>query len=88
MYLSIFMKYRHEFIAPCKGVRIPESGKILLVESGILQGPVVRRPISANSGLNFNPGLFFFSSKAFSLALFSILVRVGNHQIVGKKEFN
>ena len=23
--------------------------------------PVVRRPISANPGLNFNPGLFFFS---------------------------
>lgn len=35
MYLSIFMKYRHEFIAPCKGVWIPECGKILLVESGI-----------------------------------------------------
>ena len=29
------------------------------------QGPVVRRPISANPGLNFNPGLFFFLSKAF-----------------------
>ena len=30
-------------------------------------GPVVRRPISANPGLNFNPGFVFFSSKAFFL---------------------
>ena len=29
-------------------------------------GRVVRRPVSANPGLNFNPGFFFFSSKAFS----------------------
>ena len=27
----------------------------------LTQDPVVRRPISANPGLNFNPGLFFFS---------------------------
>ena len=49
------------------------------------QGPVVRRPISANPGLNFNPSLFFFSSKAFSRTIFSILFRVANHQIVDKK---
>ena len=49
------------------------------------QGPVVRRPIIANPGLNFNPGLFFFSSKAFSWTIFSILFRVANHQIVDKK---
>ena len=49
---------------------------------------IVQRPISANPGLNFYPGMFFFSSKVFSLAIFSILVRVGNHQIVGKREFN
>ena len=36
MYLSIFMKYRHEFIAPCKEVRTPDSGKIPPAESGIL----------------------------------------------------
>ena len=35
--------------------------------------PVVRRPISANPGLNFNPGLFFFSSKHF-LRQFSVFV--------------
>ena len=35
------------------------------VESHIL-GPVVRRPISANPWLDFNPGFFFFCSKAFS----------------------
>ena len=48
-------------------------------------GPVVRRPISANPGLNFNPGLSFFSSKAFSRTILSILFRVANHQIVDKK---
>ena len=28
--------------------------------------PVVRMPITANPGLNFNPNFFFFSSKTFS----------------------
>ena len=50
-------------------------------------GPVVRRSISANPQLNFYPDLFFFSSKVFYPAIFSILVRVDN-QVVGKKEFN
>ena len=49
------------------------------------QGLVVWRPISANPGLNVNPGLFFFSSKAFSWTILSILFRVANHQIVDKK---
>ena len=48
-------------------------------------GPVVRRPISANQGLNFNPGLFFLSSKVFSQTIFPILFREANHQIVDKK---
>ena len=51
----------------------------------ISQGPVVGRPISANPGLNFNPGFFFSSSKAFSRTIFSHLFRVANHQIVDKK---
>jgi len=51
----------------------------------IVQGPVVRRPISANRGLNFNLGFFFFCSKVFSGIIFSILFRASNHQIVGKK---
>jgi len=48
-------------------------------------GPVVRTPVSANPGLNFNPGFFFFLSKALSRILFSILFRVTDHQIVGKE---
>ena len=36
------------------------------------QGPVVRRPISASQGLNFNPGFFFFCSKAFFPIICSI----------------
>ena len=47
-------------------------------------GPVVQKPVSANPGLNFNPGFFFCLSKALSQIIFSILFRVSNHQIVGK----
>ena len=39
-----------------------------------LQGPVVRTPVSANPGLNFNLGFFFFLSKAFSWIIFSIFL--------------
>ena len=48
-------------------------------------GPVVRRPVSANLGLNFNPGFFLLLSKALSQIIFTILFRVSNHQIVGKE---
>ena len=48
-------------------------------------GPDVRRPISANLGLNFNPSFFSSCSKAFSRTIFSLLFRASNHQIVGKK---
>ena len=49
---------------------------------------VVQRPIiffSANPGLNFNPGLSFFCSKAFCPTIYSILFRVSSHQILDKK---
>ena len=46
---------------------------------------VVRRPISANTGLNFNLGFFFFCSKEFFRIIFSILFRPSNHQAVDKK---
>ena len=48
-------------------------------------GPVVRRPISANPGLNFNPGFLFFCSKEFSWIIFSILFRASNNKIVDEK---
>ena len=38
-------------------------------------GSVVQRPTSANPGLNFNAGFFFFCSKADH---FSVLFRVSN----------
>ena len=41
----------------------------LIISSNVrfaLQGPVVRTPVNANPGLNFNQGFFFFSSKALS----------------------
>ena len=49
------------------------------------QGPVVRKPVSVNPGLNFNPGFFIFLSKALSQIIFSFLFRVSNYQIVGKE---
>ena len=49
-------------------------------------GPVVWRQISANPGLNFNPGFFFFCSKAFPRIFFSILFRASNCQIVEKNK--
>ena len=48
--------------------RLRATGPRCLTTSGFItwgcynQGPVVRRPISANPGLNFNPGFFFFCS--------------------------
>ena len=38
----------------------------VMLASIIQQGPVVRKPSSANPRLNFNLGFFFFFSKAFS----------------------
>ena len=69
----------------CDGYHTSLFFKQFPIHYFILQGPVVRRLISANPGLNFNPGLFFFSSKAFSWTIFSIRFRVPNHQIVDKK---
>ena len=48
-------------------------------------GPVVRRLISTNQGLNLNLAYFCLCSNAFSLIIFSILFRVANHQVVDKK---
>ena len=50
-----------------------------------LQGPVVQMPVSANPGLNFNPGFLILLSKELSRIIFSILFRVFNHQIVGEE---
>ena len=50
------------------------------------QGPVVRRPVSANPGLNVLPRfLFLLFTKGFSRIIFFLLVRVSKHHIVGKK---
>ena len=58
--------------------------RIIIIKITIL-GPVVRRPVSANLGLNFNPEFFLLLSKALSQIIFTILFRVSNHQIVGKE---
>ena len=51
------------------------------------QGPVIRRPISVNPGLNLNQGSFFFCSKTFHQKIFPILFRAFSHQIVDKKDY-
>ena len=56
-----------------------------LRQSLVELGPVIRTPVSANPGLNFNPGFPIFLSKALSGIIFSIPFRVSNHQIVGKE---
>ena len=44
----------------------------------ILLGPVVRRPISANPGLNFNLGFFIPLLKSLFGIIFSVLFKVSN----------
>ena len=48
-------------------------------------GPVVRRLISANPGLDFDPGFFFCCPKVFSRIIFPIFPKASNHRIVGEK---
>ena len=47
----------------------------------VVQGPVVRRPISTYPRVKFTPNFFFFRSKEFSL----LFLRASNHQLVDKK---
>ena len=50
-----------------------------------LLGPVVRTSVSANLGLNFNPGFFFLLPKALFRIIFSILFRVSEYPIIKLK---
>ena len=56
------------------------------INKDVIQGPVVRRPISANPGLNFNPDFFILFSKASSRIFFSFLFSSSNYQTVDKKD--
>ena len=40
-----------------------------------VQGPVAQTPVSANPGLNFNPGVFFFVSKGLSRIILNIFFK-------------
>ena len=71
--------FKQNYCQTCRTVRVYH------LLSSLLLGPVVRTPFSANPGLNFNQGFFFFSSKELSRVIFYILFRVSNHQIVGKE---
>ena len=44
-------------------MNVPLLTILCFLYHSVLQGPVVRRPMSANPGLNFNAGFFFFCSK-------------------------
>ena len=52
----------------------------------ILLGPVVQRPISANPGLNFNPGCFLSLFKSLFRTIF-LLFRAANYQLVDKNSW-
>ena len=41
--------------------------------------------LALNPGVEFNPGFFFFCSKAFPWLIFSVIFRASNHQLVDKK---
>ena len=77
--LIISSSFNHEFVVTYTNL----AGDNQLVI--ITQGPVVRRTISANPGLNLNLGFPFVCSKALSRIIFSILFTASNHQIVVKK---
>ena len=51
------------------------------------KGPVVRRPIRANTGLNFILGFFTPLFESLFGIIFSILYGASNHQIVDKKNY-
>ena len=49
---------------------LTQANQILLSRGGTRLGSVVRRPISANPGLNYSPRFFFFCSKTFPPIIF------------------
>ena len=57
----------------------------LFIQRNVKEIPVVRRPISANAGINFNPGFSFFCLKAFSQTIITILFRASNQQIADQR---
>ena len=82
---SAFSRIPHRISVKSRILKIPSRPCIKRLLSPRLQGPVVRTPVSANPGLNFNPGFFIFLSKVLSRIIFSFLFRVSNYQIVGKE---
>ena len=68
-------------------VTLPPLNSITGYQVFILLGPVVRTPVSANLGLNFNRSSFFLLSTALFRIIFSFLFRVSNHQFVGKGNY-
>ena len=48
-------------------------------------GPVVRRPISSQPGVKFNPRFFLLCLKALSRIIFSVIFKAYNHQLVDQK---
>ena len=65
----------------CLGTRLSKPSFILKIQGS------KQRPSCSIVGVRFNSGFFFFSSKAFSWIIFSILFRASNNQNCSKKEF-
>ena len=54
-------------------------------DNGAVLGPVVRRPISANPGLNFSLGLFIPLLKILFGVVFNVIFKASNRHILDKK---
>ena len=73
------------YLLPTTTISVTTAWNLCTSSWARLQGPVVRRPISVNPGLNCSPIFYFFCSKAFFRIIFSILFRASNYQIVDIK---
>ena len=74
------------FFGSNEGLNICLQNTILRSYDAHHTGPSCSKAdFSANHGLNLNPGVFFFCSKAFPRIIFSILLSVSNHQIETKR---
>ena len=83
---SVYFRKIYRFIY----AKFPDGNTIVgkrRIQDFRAQGPVVRRPIRANTGLNFILGFFTPLFESLFGIIFSILYEASNHQIVDKKNY-
>ena len=67
------------WILPQRAVWLVQKNRATLSTN---QGPIVRKPVIANPGLNFNPGFYISLIKSRFGIIFQIAFRAWNHKIV------